>query len=738
MLDSFSADFDVELADASQVVVDAWIRGWTIPPKLTVSQWADTYRQIAKGAGAEPGQWRTARNPPLREIQDGLSDHSPVRVIDFKKSAQIGATEVGINWTGYVIHRGLDSMIVAQPVKDLSRSWSTTKFEPAVALMPELQEKIEADNTLEKRFPGGTLWIIWTNSSNQLRQRTARFIFMDEVDEYPDDLGDQGGADEQLAARAMSYGDRAKIYRACTPTVAGASKIDAGFQLGDQRYYQLPCPHCGVHQALHRDRLQPDGTFVCVAKGCVIEEHHKEAMLVERSACMDCGEARVRMIDRIEAHGVIVYADQCACHYVEDPPPPDGAFWMPTHKAEDPTHRSYHIWAAYTPEGLGLTWKEIADRRAAADANPTKQAAFDNLICGEVHEGERKEQSADEVEQLAEPGVHRGTVPDGAWILTAGVDWQHDRAEVQIVAWGRGQRGRVVDYAVIDGDPSNPDGYEDLDAYLQGVWTNVHGKDMHIAAVAIDGGNWTEMVAQYVKKKVSFSGSHRMVKVGEGYRKQSVYLVRGRSEKKSERAVYRPSKTEVNQREKTVARSVGIWGVGTSVIKHLIYGWLSAAISAKAEAEKLGEADPIEARMLRFPGGRADPYDPIKPDAGALPPAYYKGLVCEYFDLDAQKWVNPKGARNEPLDTLEYAYWAALSPAVKIDAMRESQWAALEAMFGRDPRDLFSSPVDSRETSRPSTPPTQGQADSRGTQPTKPARRTGWGSDGGNKRGWGE
>lgn len=724
-LESFSVDYDVELADATDVVTEAWIRGWTIPAKLTVSEWADQYRQIAKGAGAEPGQWRTSRNPPLREIQDALSDHSPVRVIDFKKSAQIGATEVGINWTGYVIERGLDSMIVAQPVKDLARSWSTTKFEPAVALMPELQACMESDNTLEKRYPGGTLWVIWTNSSNQLRQRTARFIFMDEVDEYPADLGDQGGADEQLAARAMSYGDRAKIYRACTPTVAGRSKIDAGFQSGDQRYYHVPCPHCGEHQALKRDNLQPNGTFACVANGCVIDEHRKAVMLVERSACAGCSERPLRVIHSSDGKGHYVYADKCSCAYVVNPPAPDGAFWQPTNASADPAHRSYQIWAAYTPEGLGMTWREIADKRAEADADPAKLAAFDNLICGEVHEGERKEQDASEVEQLAEPGVHRGVVPKGGLVLTAGIDCQHDRFEVQIIAKGRGQRTRVVDYAVVDGDPSRPDGYGDLDAYLLGTWANHRGVEMHITSLAIDGGNWTEMVAQWVKSKVTYSGNSRMVKVTDGYRKQWMYLVRGRSEKKSDRAVYRPKKTEVNHREKTVARSVGMWGVGTSVLKHIVYGWLSSAVSAKAAADKAGTADDIAARMLRFPGGRGEAYDPIKPDPGALAPSYYKGLTCEYFDLDAKAWITPRGARNEPLDTLIYAEWAALAPAVKVDAMRESQWLALEAYLEPD-QDLFTTPndADSRGTAHPVSLPVRPR-DSRETQRTKQQPRGG-------------
>lgn len=735
MLD-LDAGFDVELADAVAAVVDAWKDGWTIPAKLTVSQFADAHRMIAKGAGAEPGQWRTSRNPQLREIQDSLSDHCHVQRVDFKKSAQIGATEVGINWVCYIIHLGLDSMIVAQPVKDLARSWSTTKFEPAVAMMSDLSERLDSGSTLEKRYPGGTLWAIWANSSNQLRQRTARFLFEDEVDEYPDDLGGQGGADEQLEARAMSFGDRAKIYRACTPTVAGRSKIDKGFQAGDQRHYLVPCPGCGAHQSLDVERLQPNGTFACAANGCVIEEHHKSAMLVERSACAGCGEVPVRVIDRIGDQGALVYADDCACGRVLDPPEPDGAYWQPRNPHAPASHRSYHIWAAYTPEGLGLTWREIANRRAAAAADASRQAAFDNLICGEVHEGERQEQNADELERLAEPGVNRGVVPRGALVLTAGIDCQQDRFEIQVIGKGRGQRTRVVDYAVVDGDPSRPDGFEELDTYLQGTWLNSAGRPLHITSLAIDGGNWTDMVARYLKGKVSFSGNTRLVKVANTYRKQWMYLVRGRSEKKSERAVYRPSKTEVNAREKTVARSVGMWGVGTSVLKHIIHGWLNSALAAKAAAETGGDPEDIETRMIRFPGGRGEVYDPLHPDPGALPPTYYRGLACEYFDLDAQEWVTPRGARNEPLDTLVYAEWAALAPAVKVDAMRESQWAALEAELEPDPNDLFAPPIDGgapRGTTEAATAPPA--VAPRGTS-TAPASH-GWGSSGGTERGWG-
>lgn len=687
--------FDVELAEPAAIVCDAWERAWELPPIQTVSEWADANRIIAKGSGAEPGPWRTSRNPILREIMDCLSDHSPVRLVDFMKSAQIGATEIGINWTGYVIDRGADSMIVAQPVKDLARSWAASKFDPAVMEMPELLAKLHTDNMLEKHFPGGTLWVIWSNSAKQLRQRTARYIFMDEVDEYPKDIGGQGPADQQLEARAMSYGDRAKIYRACTPTIAGASAIEAGHAAGDQRVYMVQCPHCAGEQTLDIERLQPDGTFACVVNGCVIEEHHKDLMFAERG------------------HG-------------------GTAYWKPTNPDADPYHRSYYAWAAYAPLGLGPSWKDLADAKAEAERDPNKAAGFHNLKLGLPYAGERQEQDADEVAKLGEPGVHRGIVPFGGLVLTAGVDFQHDRAEIQVIATGRGQRRWVVDYAVIDLDPTILDTYPALDEYLRGTWKTTRGIDMPITAVALDGGNWTETVAQFVKQLVNQSGQARIVKTLNGYINQTVYLIRGRNERKSERAVYRPAKTEVNNRDKTVARSVGVWGVGTSVLKTMVYGWLTAALTARDKADAEGQAEDLTARMLRFPGGRGDEApDPINPDPGALLPVYYKGLTVEFYDKESGYWIKPKGARNEPLDTAVYAIWASLAPAVKADVIRDSQWEALEQQYQPTAPGLFDAPQDSRETSSPTVAPNHSPAlDSRGT-PMRPRAggfaREGWG-----------
>ena len=67
------AAFDVPMPDPTALVCGAWERAWTLPERIDVSDWADDNRVIAKGAGAEPGDWKTDRHPPLREIMNCLS-----------------------------------------------------------------------------------------------------------------------------------------------------------------------------------------------------------------------------------------------------------------------------------------------------------------------------------------------------------------------------------------------------------------------------------------------------------------------------------------------------------------------------------------------------------------------------------------------------------------------------------------------------------------------------------------
>jgi hypothetical protein len=77
-----------------------------------------------------------------------------------------------------------------------------------------------------------------------------------------------------------------------------------------------------------------------------------------------------------------------------------------------------------------------------------------------------------------------GIVPEPGQFLTAGVDVQKDRIEVEIVAWGRNKESWSVDYPVIEGDTARPDVWAKLDAVLGRDWPHSSGHTLPIRRCA--------------------------------------------------------------------------------------------------------------------------------------------------------------------------------------------------------------------------------------------------------------
>ena len=90
---------------AAELCAKAFGDGLAPDLPLSVSAWADEFRVLSSTASAEPGRWRTDRAPYLRAIMDALSPASAVERVVVMSGAQIGKTECGNNWIGYVIHR---------------------------------------------------------------------------------------------------------------------------------------------------------------------------------------------------------------------------------------------------------------------------------------------------------------------------------------------------------------------------------------------------------------------------------------------------------------------------------------------------------------------------------------------------------------------------------------------------------------------------------------------------------
>ena len=256
--------------------------------RLSVSEWADEHRILPMKAAKEAGRWRTARTPYL----NCLSPPSPVERVAFMKGAQVGGTECGNNWLGYVIHHTPDPMMYVLPTLDMAKRTSKQRIAPMIEEMPILREKVkdprsrDSGNTqMVKEFPNGVLIITGANSATGLRSMPARFLFLDEVDAYEDDVDGEGSPINLAIKRTATFSRNRKILMVSTPNIAGVSKIESAYQASDQRQYHVPCTECGEMQPIEWQQIRFDhhepetACFECVSCGHRMQEHDKPRLL---------------------------------------------------------------------------------------------------------------------------------------------------------------------------------------------------------------------------------------------------------------------------------------------------------------------------------------------------------------------------------------------------------------------------------------------------------------------------
>lgn len=525
---------------ALETVVQAFAAAFAPPTRMTVSEWSDQNRVLTSAESSEQGRWKTDRVPFMREIMDRLSPGDPTQTVVFMKSTQVGGTEGGVNWAGYVVDQAPAPMLVVEPTLDIGKLWSQQRFDNMVAGCRSLQKKLpqrrsrDGGNTVMlKTYAGGVMRVGGANSAVSLRSMPAKYLFLDEVDGYPDDLDGEGDPIKLAMERTNNF-PRRKIFICSTPTIHEASNVERYFEQSDQRYYLVPCPHCQHKQRLVQtnmhywfaegqegsiDGLQ-DVTYICEECGSHIAEHHKTWML---------------------EHGE----------------------WVPTYP--DRPIRGYHINSFYSPVGLGRTWLERAQDFLVAKNDPLKLKVFVNTVLGQTWKLNTADLKWEKLRQRALPYTQR-TVPSEVLLLTAGIDTQDDRLEMYVWGWGRGSRCWLIERILIPGSPALSQTWVDISNHLATVYRSSADIPMHIESAAIDtGGHFSHEVYAYVR---GYIGVTRL------------FAIAGRDNRPF---VSRPTAVDIKTSGGVIPNGLKLWQVGVSHGKSALYGWLSADADPEAE-----------------------------------------------------------------------------------------------------------------------------------------------------------
>ncbi|MGC2785482.1 MAG: phage terminase large subunit family protein, partial [Roseiarcus sp.] len=224
------------------------------------------------------------------------STDSTVNSFCVMKSAQSGFSTLLLAAIAHTIcHDKADTMIV-QPTDGALSEFNSKKLQPcleeteatAQRVAKQTSRSASGSTTYEKRFGRYTLTLALASSSADLRSKTIQKSFLDECDEYPDDLDGQGSPFQMLEARQESFlrdGNWKRVLIS-TPTIKGASAIEAAFEDSDQRRWHVKCRHCShefvfaFDSHFHFEEQWPfKAHYSCPECGAVIEEHDRDQMV---------------------------------------------------------------------------------------------------------------------------------------------------------------------------------------------------------------------------------------------------------------------------------------------------------------------------------------------------------------------------------------------------------------------------------------------------------------------------
>lgn len=529
------------VSEAHEIYTRAARAGARPDPSLLVSEWADEHRVLTTRSSPEPGLWRTSRTPFLKDIMDSLSASSPWERVVFMKGSQIGATECGNNWIGYVIHMAPGPMMCVQPTTDMAKRNSKQRIGPLISDSPALRQLVRearsrdsGNTTLAKEFLGGILVMVGANSAKGLRSMAARYLFLDEVDGYKESVDKEGDPCDLAIARTSNF-RRKKIFIASTPTLRGNSRIERYFGESDQCYYFVPCPRCKQFITLLPEQLQwskiqrGQGAYIC-------QECEGEIYDYEKNLMLPAGE------------------------------------WRPT-AAGDQLTRGYHLSSYYSPVGW-LSWTQILTKRDRAGSDPEKLQVYQNTILGMTWQEIGEVPDVDRLYERREE-YPIGEIPEGGLVLTAGADVQLNRIEVEVVAWGRGKRSWSVDYRVFEGNTNQPAVWKQLAELMDEDFPSAYGGSLRIQKLAVDSGFQTMTVYDWVRSMLS----------------GRVMAVKGDSNVASLVSV--PSVIEVGPGGRYIKGGVKLWRVNSGIAKEELYRFLRLS--------KPEQGDPWPTGYCHFP-----------------------------------------------------------------------------------------------------------------------------------------
>ena len=576
-------------------------------PILTGSQWADKYYMLSPESSAAPGKWHTY--PWQVDILDAMCDNK-TKIVVLKKPTRIGFTKLISIAHAYFIHQRPSVQLHYQPNDDEAKGYAEDELETMIRDNKEISNLIETPNTrgrikkektVKKLYQGGYIEVLGSESDRNMNRRTARVVVGDEVDTWKKEAGKAGDTITTMFRRTSDFWDRKNIiggkvvgtaYNPEMEELDGVSMIDQWFCKGTQEHRHYPCPHCDAFQRLDFEDLEWDKD-INKDSGKTIKHYPETAHF----KCKYCGE-KIEEKNKREM-------DKRGKWVAENP------------EALKIGIRSFHPWAivSYSPN---VTWADIVREFLATKNSKLKLKAFYSEVLARTWENDYD--GAANIKILERREEYLAQVPSGVLILSAGVDTQDDRLEVEVIGWGANEESWGIEYKIFHGDTSKSDVWASLDEYLLKLWYHENGGTMRVFCAGVDtGGHRTKEAYQFCKPRFS----------------RRVFAFKGSSTKDA------PISPRTASRKNT--EGVPLFSVGVNQAKDVIYSHLTTITEG--------------AGYMHFP------------NYACYSEEYFLQLSSEQRDKTGQ-WKK-KRARNEALDCRVYGYISLFVAGIDLELLAQ-------------------------------------------------------------------
>lgn len=605
------------------------------PERITTTDWANKYRFFHPSEGATQGRYKCSEIPYLTwpgNPHQALDDTKVYEVV-CQKSAQVAwTTGVLGNYIGKRITHEPAPILIMFPKEGAAKSWNREKLIPMIEATPILSDlinpKAEPNTWDYKEFKGGYLKIVGSNSASSVKSSPIPIIGVEEPDDCNQNLSGQGDAitlgKERTKSFKISLG-QVKLIIGGTPTRDIISAISREMELSDKRRGMVACHECEHVAPLDFDNL------------IIPNNEELDHPIFGKSdtdnafyACKNCGATWT-----FEQKNKNLYHPK--------------NHWLPT--AEFNGIAGFYLNELYS-KFEGSSFKILAEKKLTAlyELNvlgkPDKWIAFMNSSIGMPYKFEGESREAHDLEEFG-LDYELGTVPSGAYVLTAGVDVQEDRLELGVRAWGPGGVSYLVERKKLYGNPPdiNDPVWDALGAELDRRYTVGKRDDAQIAMMSIDSGFKAENVYSFVRDRLSM-GDARCI------------AIKGSSRDAGERPIFsRPRVIDYyakGQETKADKWGVSVYPVGTNEAKSQIFTLLGMAGKENA----------------RYFWPRSVDED------------YLKEMTSEVLApnrANKMTWQRKAGFRAEALDCEVYAMHAGF--VIDLHKYEDADWEALQAYY---------------------------------------------------------